>query len=257
MPDDLRERYDDALFALLMSDLLEEVGAYYCEENARLQEDPEAALSPAAERRSLRTLERAESAAQRKRLARTVSRTAVRVLAAAAAVVLVFTAAFAASEDFRVGTMNFVLDLGDTIGTWKLAEKTEPFVPDGVEIPPEQEAPDIQCRWLPEGFRRVADETPVVFLHEVRFENDTGEAFIIRATLMEENGTYNFDTENADVLEGIEVQGNPGVLVEKDGYVCVYWIAPDISAFMEMITSDLEADALLRIAEDTVLTPIS
>ena len=52
--DELRERYEDALFAFLMEDVIETEGKKMLEENERLKQDPLAAC-PECEKRPCKT----------------------------------------------------------------------------------------------------------------------------------------------------------------------------------------------------------
>ena len=49
--DELRERYEDALFAFLMEDVIETEGKKMLEENERLKQDPLAAVPEAVDYR--------------------------------------------------------------------------------------------------------------------------------------------------------------------------------------------------------------
>lgn len=56
--DELRERYEDALFAFLMEDVIETEGKKMLEENERLKQDPLAAVPEAVDYRCIQTIKR-------------------------------------------------------------------------------------------------------------------------------------------------------------------------------------------------------
>lgn len=95
-----KEQYEDALFALLMDDMAQEDGEELLRLNEQLKQDPGAAVPEAVQRRCERV---------RRRTARWLGR----LLLAAILGVLLFTAAFAFSEDMRVATLNAVLEVMD------------------------------------------------------------------------------------------------------------------------------------------------
>lgn len=59
--DELRERYEDALFAFLMEDVIETEGKKMLEENERLKQDPLAAVPEAVDYRCIQTIKRGYS----------------------------------------------------------------------------------------------------------------------------------------------------------------------------------------------------
>lgn len=74
--DELRERYEDALFAFLMEDVIETEGKKMLEENERLKQDPLAAVPEAVDYRCIQTIKRGFAKERR----HTVGRITYRVL---------------------------------------------------------------------------------------------------------------------------------------------------------------------------------
>ena len=103
--DELRDRYEDALFAMLMDEIAEKEAAMAQEENERLKDDPAAAVPEDVDRRCLQTISRYFT--KQKRRDYTVKALKYALLAVGLAVIM-FTMAFASSENVRVNTMNLI-----------------------------------------------------------------------------------------------------------------------------------------------------
>lgn len=151
--DRLMEQYEDALFALLMEGVAEAEGEEALRLNEELNKDPNAEVPEAVRKRCEKTI-RAAFAKKRHRTARrTVSRWLTKAAVVAALSGLLFTAAFALSEDVRVATLNVLIEVMDdrTMITFEgdsseHAENTSKIIP-GLEY-----HYNIALEWLPEGF---------------------------------------------------------------------------------------------------------
>lgn len=108
--EELQEAYEDAMFALLMDYVAESEGEKALEENRVLQEDPDAEVPQEVRRACLKEIHRAF----RKKSARSVGRITMKVINKVALVALLgtllFSTAFAISPEFRVGTLNMLID---------------------------------------------------------------------------------------------------------------------------------------------------
>ena len=109
----LFEDYEDACFALLMEKIAKQEGERLEQLNQELIENPNFEVPKTTDQKCLRTIERCFAHQQR----RTALRSATRILHFAAIVVavsvLLFTTAFAVSEDFRVATRNLLITVNE------------------------------------------------------------------------------------------------------------------------------------------------
>ena len=97
--EELQDRYEDALFALLMDKIATAEGEEALEEIERLKNDPDAAIPEDVDRRCLQTIQR-HFAKQKVYAAGRFTIKAVKYAIMAAGIAgLMFTAAFAVSED--------------------------------------------------------------------------------------------------------------------------------------------------------------
>lgn len=106
----LREQYEDALFALLMDEVAASEGNRALEENERLKRDPDAAVPEETQQKCLQFIEqqfRARSGRSARRTAFQIFRNVSMVALLAA---LLFTAACAMSPVLRQKTLNFMME---------------------------------------------------------------------------------------------------------------------------------------------------
>ncbi len=149
----LMEEYEDALFALLMEGVAEAEGEKALRLNEELKKDPNAEVPEAIRKRCEKTIRAAFAKKRHRTVRRTVSRWLTKAAVVAVLSGLLFTAAFALSEDVRVATLNILIEVMDnrTIITFEgdsseHAENTSKIIP-GLEY-----HYNIALEWLPEGF---------------------------------------------------------------------------------------------------------
>ncbi|WP_295584079.1 DUF4367 domain-containing protein [uncultured Oscillibacter sp.] len=206
----LWEQYDDARFALLMDEVIRQESARLEELNQSLSADPSAALPESAERRCRQTMDRF-FAGQRRRHRRQASRRIFhRVAMAAAVAALMFTTAFALSEDFRVSTMNLLITVEEqyTELTMRPADETPQEPQNEAELAYFE---NLEIGWLPEGFTC----TTTIPNQQAEFRDGTGLSLVISLYALEDAPAA--DTDGADRTETLSLNGLDALLVEKDG----------------------------------------
>ena len=183
---ELLEQYEDAQFALLIDEIMEQQGAELNEMKQQLKQDPAAAGPPEVRERSMETIRKACEERDKKKKTRRI-RTSVRTLliAAVMAALLLTTV----SADFRLAAKNFVYELTELAAELMFdfgdsAETHDGEVIMGYFIPA-----------LPEEFELVdATETA----HSVRRKYLTEDGFVM-LRIVEDDGTglvYGTDAEN-------------------------------------------------------------
>ena len=109
----LVERYEDALFALMMEDVAETEGEKLQELNEQLKCDPAAEIPEELDERCIRTI-RTEFGKKNFKSARRGAVRVFRVISAATLIMmLLFTTAFAASPSFRTQTLTALVEMFD------------------------------------------------------------------------------------------------------------------------------------------------
>lgn len=110
--DRLYSEYEDALFALLMDKVAQEEGARLLEENERLKDDPDAAVPPELDQKTLETIRRAISG-RRRHHTHTVGWYLGRLAIAILAALLLFAVAYASIPDLQLRTLEMLIENSD------------------------------------------------------------------------------------------------------------------------------------------------
>lgn len=242
----LREQYEDALFALLMDEVAEAEGKKALEENQRLRDSGEVVIPEATHRRCLRTIARKTAQQKAKRWGRAASKVVSKVAVVALVGMLTFTTVFAASEEFRVRTLNFIIEIFD--------DRTEIMLPPEQFDPPRQAhtAPQFSVDWLPEGFE-LADEGENASMVWRNYENDDSGAYISVSVKDLNGGGLNVDTEDAQT-QSVQLQGKDVMLVEKDDVIQIRWQAAEESPWLfSLVRQNVDRDTLLKVAEGVII----
>ncbi len=245
----LLEEFDDAYFALLMEGVANKEGEQLIALNEMLQNNPEAAVPESVDKRCLETIDR-HFAREQRRIGLRKAGKALRLAAAIMAIsVLLFTSAFALSEDFRVATLNLMLTVTEKYTQFDIKKSED----DNKQIESANSYgyeyfQDADIRWIPEGFKYCAGE----YNQFTRFENDAGSWFMIH--VFDGNGSLNVDTENAEV-EDIVINGNAGLcVIKRDSYGGdIHIVTTDLTSnlYIDVLASiDLSVDTTKKIVEN-------
>ena len=171
----LLEEFDDAYFALLMEGVANKEGEQLIALNEMLQDNPEAAVPESVDKRCLETIDRHFAREQR----RIGLRKAGKVLRLAAVVmgisVLLFTSAFALSEDFRLAALNLMLTVTEKYTQFDINNSDGNSVqasPNGNQAGSAY-FQNAEINWIPEGFECIECIPDT----RVRFGNEQGDYF--------------------------------------------------------------------------------
>lgn len=215
----LIEQYEDALFALLMDEVAEAEGEAALRLNEQLRDDPAAEVPASTRKRCEKTIRRAFARQRVRRAGRAAGRVLQTMCVVVAICVALFTTAFAAVEEFRVATLNALIEAFDD-----RTEITFPGVQGGTEGAAQQGA-DAQTRdyvlqeygigleWLPEGYRV---ETGHLFPGScnITMRDDVESQILIAFDAFHPGLTYTFDTEQCEE-KPVTIQGYAATLYVK------------------------------------------
>ena len=239
----LRERYEDALFALLMDEYADAEGKRLEEENEALQNDPEAAVPESVRRHCMRTIRRCFAA----RRARSAGRVAAKLLNRVAVVVMVgvifFTVAFAASPEFRAGTLNLVINTFDEGTSFEfMTSGAVSGLPEGVL--------KITPKWIPDGFILKEHNINEFYDRQTYF---CGQEELEISVLNGQYGGITVDTENAQVSE-IDINGYNAQLIIKEE-ICLIYPVEEHSAFVTIYGyNGVTKDDIIKTAENVIIS---
>ena len=240
----LRERYEDALFALLMDEYADAEGKRLEEENEALQNDPEAAVPESVRRHCMRTIRRCFAA----RRARSAGRVAAKLLNRVAVVVMVgvmfFTVAFAASPEFRANTLNLVIDVFGEGTTFGLRENERSTGNLSSKV-------HIELNWVPDGFKLVEYDPDTFGGEEYVYMNNDNE---LTVSLLGSQAEVTLDTENAQV-SSININGYSATQIIKDDVTQLIW-ADEQQGFLIYIYSfgTTPLEDIIRVAENIIIS---
>ncbi len=242
----LQEKYDDALFALLMNERAESEGSRLIRENEALLQDSSYEIPEESERRFLRTIEHETSRSVHKHTNKKVLRFIGRLALGALIAVLLFGTAFALSPAFRAGTLNLLMQIDDKVASWM-------FQGDITSTNEAQFFPQIRVAWLPDGYIQKPD-TITDSLHAViDCTNDSGN--LIRITVqVGDNALNTFDIENSDSRTEIVIQNSHGILIAKDSLIRITWLDEATNRVIMVSSESVDEDVLLRVANNVLLS---
>ena len=236
----LVERYEDALFALMMEDVAETEGEKLQELNEQLKRDPSAEIPRELDERCIRTI-RTEFGKKNFISARRGAVRVFRVISAATLIMmLLFTTAFAASPSFRAQTLTALVEMFDDHSEIRFSGTTN-----GAETH------KMSILWMPDGYQiglEEFDESRMI----IRAEGENGENLNVAATSISKSRSYSFDTEGA-TEEPATVQGNEATVYQmetEDGdKITVLWTDMEKGWIVRVTGYNISKEDMLRISE--------
>lgn len=262
-----KEQYEDALFALLMDEMAQEDGKELLRLNEQLKQDPGAAVPEAVQRRCERVIGTAFSRRQFRSTGRRTARWIGRLLLAAILGVLLFTAAFAVSEDVRVATLNVLIEVMNDHTKITFEDTYSESTETPTEINPGLEYHyNIALEWIPEGFELESGDFE---------ENGTCDYIIYRSpqdgminvsvTPHSPGLVSNINTEGY-TKQDITVNGHPANLYtsnedmlemryHQNGFpniwsdMMIFWMDQDAGANVQINATNLTEEEMIRLAE--------
>ena len=266
----LREQYEDALFALLMEGVAESEGEEALRLNEELKKDPNAEVPKDVQKRCEKTIRSAFAQKQLRATGRTAARWLTKVAVVAVLGGLMFTAAFALSEDVRVATLNALIQVMDDRTQITFNDQLGQENQSATNVNPDpQYSNSIELEWLPEGFQLESSESNDM-RERITYANSVGALIEVTVTPYESGLTYNFDTEDS-AQSTVTVQGHPATLytASEDMIRLRYtnqnmpdiwsdqtllWIDEEIQIIIKIFANNLTENELLRLADGFYLS---
>lgn len=246
LPEDkeyLYEKYEDALFALLMDQVAIAQGKWAIEEKKRLDEDPSTRIPAEVDRRCMHTLWKYVAIHECSGIKKYARRIFNYVTAATFVIVLLFSATFAAVPQFRFRVLNMLIQMTDVNTSFRFsAENTA--VGDNL-------VPSVDVGWLPENLVQTSEEISefemVCTYSSLVTEEEALVLFVTYGTL--ENSTINIDSEEMD-FEEISISGNEAILVQNGEEIHLAWLDEKSICFVELYSSHLTQEEIVKIATE-------
>lgn len=239
--DQLYEKYEDALFALLLDQVAQDEGARLFEENERLRRDPNAGVPESLDRKSRETIRRAF--ASQKRSHHTVGWYLNKLAIAVLAALLLFVSAYATLPDLRVRTLDLLIRTSDVSSRLSL---TNADIGEASDL-----SAGVLAGYAMPNFSRkyvLSDqgESPL----EAWRTYSRADGATIRIKITSSEDSY-IDDEGAS-SKNIDVNGHLGVLVEKEDTVRIIWHDDEHEKFVYLSATNINADMALSYAEQII-----
>ena len=158
---------------------------------------------------------------------------------------LLFTTAFAVSEDVRAATLNLVVTVSEKFSLLEVQE------PGSSADDADRYFEDIRVEWIPEGYEYVSGEYDI----SAFFCNDVDDWIIINK-INKLNGVTSFqvDTENAESVESVEINGRDGMYVVKEGKIHVVFADVEKDIIVDIFASKTVSREMAEyVAENIVI----
>lgn len=251
----LQEAYEDALFALLMEDVIEEEGQRLAEKNEQLKRDPSAAVPGELNERCMKTIHRAYGQRRCKDTGKQVGRSFTKVFSRVAVVavicMLLFSVAYAVSPEIRVATLNLLIEISDvnTILSVESSNESLKNYDDSAAAREVYERFGYRIPKMPSIFS-LTEKSVYDTMAILKYESSDGAAIKFRFTRTT-GGEFSVDTEDAQRSEDISVNGLDGLLLSKENWIRIVWSDPDKNTFVSVTGTAVSEDLLLEIVNAT------
>lgn len=243
--EELEEAYEDAYFELLMDEVAEMEGAYWEEVRKELENDPAAAMPESVERRCVQTIKRCFARQRRQKNLRIAKRVLNRAAVFVAMASVLFTTVLALSEDARVVTANLLITINERYSELHMDTSETAYESEGALVLEDDYFSKIHIGWLPEGFF-VSGKSPDKML-----DLKNAEGFTIAIDCYSGSSTIQVDTEDADSIDYIEINGHETIKIIKDGDTHLVLINKDRELFVDVLVSKgVSPDVAIKIMQN-------
>lgn len=243
----LYANYEDALFTLMMDSVAQSEGERLLRENARLNQDPDAALPEPLLRRCLKTMDRAFSKQHRQAAGR-AARKVIKFLPLVAVIIAMMAVlAYAAFPEFRADVLNLLVKHNTNSIDWSFEDGTGIDAQSAVP-----ESPTFTVE-LPEGYV-LAEFWNNTKIEQATYLNQYDESQnIIISVLHSAYTTASSDIEDADYYEQTKIQEYKAVLTIKDGLTHLIWGSNEIPCYVVLEATNLDFAVVKQIAESVIV----
>lgn len=242
----LYEKYEDALFALLMDDLAEVEGERLLELNEELKDDPDAAVPIEVQQRCIDVINR-EFAKKKRTASRQHAKKVLKILPWAVVIAMALMAvAMAAFPSFRAGVYNLIKTSTSEYSSWSFSESSS------VQSSKWDTALSFSLE-IPQGY--VARKTiKNQYYESVYFENenDINSCFSV---LFSANPDISAFSDNENILDRktVTVQGYDAEILSNEINTWGNWANPTIPCYFSIEASNVEEQIVLNILESFTL----
>ncbi len=263
--DHLMEQYEDALFALLMDGVAEAEGEEALLLNEVLMKDPTAEVPEEINKHCENTI-RTAFAQKRMRAARhTAMRCLVKIALVAVISGLLFTAAFALSEDVRVSTLNAIIQVMDdrtqiTFNSTSSENTNRPSTSiHGLEY-----NYNIALEWIPDGFQLETGYSETGIGDLVSYMSPLNGFIEVNITPCNPNLVCNLNTEDCTEQDVIVQEHQATLYITNEDMIkkryhdngntniwnelMIFWIDQENQVMIQVNATNLTVDEMILLA---------
>lgn len=246
--DQLQERYEDALFALIMDEYLREQGRQALDENERLKESKEIEISQTLDKKIRKQIQRHFHSYKSKPGRKSITKIAKRVGMVLCAAVMLTITVFAAFPEFKNNVMNLWLEITDEYADFQFSSRYD-SIGDIVA------SDDFVVTWIPEGFE-LESTTNLEFSTEYKYIS-LDDKYIYVIKYWGDGMTLSIDTEDAG-LKNMQINGMDALLTKKEiltgigqrqQEVTLTWWDVQKTTIMRVIAVEISESEVIQIAE--------
>ena len=243
----LMEQYEEALFELLMDGIAEQEGKELLFELERVNNDPSIDIPEMLDRRCRRIIKNIHRKDKRRKIERITSRVIQRVAVAILVAAMMMTVAFATIPEVRVKVLNVLLTVTDISTDITLGSDQKATGNTDNELE----------RWvvskIPEGYQLlISDEND--WSRYYHYENAFGGIIQIDLTKVSDGVNAGVDTENADQVSEILINGIKGICIEKEGAIHIVWVDVGTQVILAIYCRSVPLETAIEVARGIVLT---
>lgn len=236
----LFEEYEDSLFRLAVYDAAEKEGKIFDKQNEKLKEDPELITTEASVRKFNKRLSSyyRKSWLSQKQILKTVNKIAIVLLV----VLITFSTAMVTAVAFRSEVMNLLIQVEDKYTSFRLKGNKKTSSENNLEIGWEN---SYAPTYIPDGFQVIQNYVSES-QKKLVFSNEQVQDSIIIYLESSPSTVLNVDTENASIIETINIKDTSGTAVINDDHISIIW---EMDNLIFMVVGSVDKDELIKIAE--------
>lgn len=244
--DSLVDNYEEALAALLMSQVAEYEGQRFEKENEMLNSDPDFDVPPELDSRCIEAIRKAAQKEEAKLRRYKAYRVLYRAAVFAVVILTMFTTAYAIFPEVRAGVANLVTDIREIATVLRMED-----------IPPADAVADKKLTGftysgIPSSYRLVNRvETSSDIINDYKDDNGS----YINVSIASARGAQNYlNSENAIEIKELTVSGHSVLLIIRENYNILSLSDTENYIFFTVIADALTETELLSIAESYAYT---
>lgn len=241
--EELRQQYEDVLFSLILEEVAESEGEEALEEITS-SENGSIVIPPLLEKRCRKIIEKDAFHRQCRTFGRGFSRVIGKIAAVALVAMLLFTTAFASSEEFRQKTLNLIMEAFEDYT--EVSATADQFFNEQTPVP------SITVGWIPTGFKlyeTVGSEMGVCFY----YKDEDSDAELMVGVYNLFYGSAWIDTEQAQTRK-VQIRDAEAIIAESEGATQILWQMEKNSSWVGIgYEKGVSAEELIKVVEALIV----